>query len=494
MNGPITRVFVVTMLMFAVLVGATSWWTVVDADSLNHDRPDQNRRALLRGLKIKRGVIRDADGKVIARSIKRSDGVYTRRYPQGDLFGHPIGYSYASLGQTGVEAFYDEDLRGELSDTESLLGELTGRQQGGDNLQTTIVPAAQRQAEQLILNASPVEGGAAVALDPKTGAVQLMASVPGYDPNDLRQTGALDRLNKDNLRKPLVNRAVQFGYAPGSTMKVVTLAAALDSGKFNLSSGVDGKDNVPISGVPLQNDFNESFGSIDLVTALAKSVNTAFAQVAEKLGKKTMKKYMERFGFDKKPELDYPKGTMSASGEYRARRKGGPLELFPPTSTYADIGRVGIGQDKLLVTPLQMAQVAATIANKGTLMKPHIGAKLVDRDGRTTKTIEPEVQSEVISEQAAEGVKQAMEAVVERGTGTAAQIPGIKVAGKTGTAETTLGRGAKNKLWFIAFAPADDPKVAIAVTVNDVVGFGGEVVAPIAKQLIQTLLNQKGTP
>ncbi|WP_354699762.1 Penicillin-binding protein A [Paraconexibacter sp. AEG42_29] len=494
MNKPITRVFIVSMMMFALLVGATSWWTVVDADSLNHDRPEQNRRALLRGLKIKRGVIRDADGKVIARSVKRSDGVYTRRYPQGDLFGHPIGYSYASLGQTGVEAFYDEDLRGEQSDSESLLGELTGREQGGDNLQTTIDPTAQAQAEQLIAAASPEQGGSAVALDPQTGAVKVMASVPGYDPNDLRQTGALDRFNKDDTRRPLVNRALQFGYAPGSTMKVVTLAAALDSGKFDLDTPVDGTNNVPISGVPLKNDFNESLGSVDLVTALAKSVNTAFAQVAVDLGKGTMKKYMDRFGFNKKPQLDYPKNAMSASGEYRAKKQGGPLGLFPPTSTFADIGRVGIGQDKLLVTPLQMAQVAATIANKGVLMKPHIGARLVDRDGRTTRTIEPEVQSEVISESAAADVTEAMVAVVERGTGGAAQIPGVQVAGKTGTAETTLGPGAKNKLWFIAFAPASDPEVAIAVTVDDVVGFGGDVVAPIAKQLIQTLLNEKKTP
>jgi peptidoglycan glycosyltransferase len=493
MNKPITRVFVVTMLMFAVLVGATSWWTVVDADSLNHDHAGQNQRALLRGLKVRRGVIRAADNTVIAKSVKLSDGTYSRRYPQGDLFGHPIGYSYTNLGQTGVEAHYNEDLAGKISDVDSLLGGLTGKDQGGDNLQTTLVPAAQRQAEQLISAASPVDGGAAVALDPKTGAVEVMASVPGYDPNDIRKTGALSRFNNDNLRKPLVNRALQFGYAPGSTMKVVTLAAALDSGQFSLDTPVDGKNGVKISGVPLENDFDDDYPSINLTDALAKSVNTVFAQVAEKLGKQTMKEYMERFGFDKKPQLDYPRGTMSASGEYFAR-KGEDPKLIPPTSTYADIGRVGIGQDKLQVTPLQMAQVAATIANKGTLMKPHIGARLVDRDGRTTKTIKPEVQSDVVSEKTAAEVTQAMVAVVDSGTGTAAQIPGIKVAGKTGTAETSLGQNQKNKLWFIAFAPADDPQVAIAVTVNEVVGFGGEVVAPIARQLIQTLLNEKKNP
>ncbi|MCW3038236.1 MAG: penicillin-binding protein 2 [Solirubrobacterales bacterium] len=486
MNKPITRVFLVTMLMFAVLVGATSWWTVVDANSLRTDHGGQNERALLRGLKVRRGVIRAADNSVIARSVKNNEGIYSRRYPQGDLFGHPIGYSYTSLGQTGVERYYQEDLAGKVSDVDSLLGGLTGKDQGGDNLQTTLVPAAQRQAEQLIAAASPVAGGAAVALDPQTGAVRIMASVPGFDPNAIRQPGALARLNKDNQRKPLVNRALQFGYAPGSTMKVVTLTAALDSGKYRLDTPVDGRNNAKISGVPLRNDFDEDFPAIDLTTALAKSVNTVFAQVAEKLGKQTMRKYMERFGFDKKPQLDYPKDAMSAAGVYGDRG-----QLLKPTSDKVDIGRLGIGQDQLQVPALQMAQVAAAVANRGRLMKPHIGARLVDRDGRTTKTIDPALQAKVMSEQTAAEVTQAMVAVVQRGTGTQAQIPGVQVAGKTGTAETATGTGTKNKLWFIAFAPAADPKIAIAVTVNDVVGFGGDVVAPIAKQLIQTLLNEK---
>lgn len=490
MNQPIARVFVVTMLMFAVLVGATSWWTVVDADELKTEYADQNTRSLLRGLKIRRGVIRAADGSVIARSVKNDEGNYSRRYPQGGLFGHPIGYSYASLGQqAGVEAFYDEDLAGDISDTESLVGELTGRDQGGDNLQTTLVPDAQRQAEELIRAASPVDGGAAVALDPKTGAVQVMASVPGYDPNEIRRRGVFSRLSNDNRAKPLVNRALQFGYAPGSTMKVVTLVAGLDSGEFDIDTPVDGKNNAVISGVPLKNDFDESFGAIDLTTALAKSVNTVFAQVAEKVGKGTMREYMERFGFGRKPQLDYPRNAMSAPGVYGERGR-----LIKPTDDSVDIGRLGIGQDQLQVPALQMAQVAAAVANDGVLMKPHIGDRLVDRDGRTSRRIEPEVQDRVMSEETAASVTRAMVAVVERGTGSKAKVPGVQVAGKTGTAETLTGANTKNKLWFIAFAPADDPRVAIAVTVDEVFGFGGDVAAPIARQLIQTLLSQKDNP
>jgi peptidoglycan glycosyltransferase len=232
----------------------------------------------------------------------------------------------------------------------------------------------------------------------------------------------------------------------------------------------------------LTNDFGESFGEIDLTTALTKSVNTAFAQIAEDLGAETMNEYMERFGFNRKPQLDYPKNAMSAAGEYLDGK------LIPATNRNVDIGRMGIGQDKLQVPALQMAQVAAAVANGGTLMKPHIGDRFVDSDGRTTKRIEPEVQSEVMSEDTAAAVTQMMVSVVENGTGTAAQVSGMSVAGKTGTAETEVGANQKNNLWFIGFAPADDPQVAFAVTVKDVVGFGGAVAAPIAKQLIEELV------
>jgi peptidoglycan glycosyltransferase len=309
-----------------------------------------------------------------------------------------------------------------------------------------------------------------------------MASVPGYDPNAVKSARTLRRLNRDEQHKPLVNRAVQFGYAPGSTFKVVTLSAALDSGKYTPQSTVDGKNDIKISGVPLENDLGESFGPIDLTTALTKSVNTVFAQVAESVGKETMRKYMERFGFDKKPKLDYPKNTMSASGEYRNG------DLLKPTSRFVDVGRMGIGQDKLAVTPLQMAQVAAAVTNDGKLMRPHVGDRFVDRDGRTTDRVEPEVQSTVMSAATANAVTQMMVSVVQNGTGTQAQIPGIQVAGKTGTAETETGRNVPNKLWFIAFAPAADPRIAIAVTVDGVPGFGGDVAAPIAKQVMEALL------
>ena len=484
MNTPIRRLYGVVVLMFIALLGATAWWTVVKADDLNRNHADQNRRNLLRGIKIRRGDIRAADDSVIARSYKDSQGVYSRRYPHGDLFGHPVGYSYTSTGQTELESFYNVELSGGASETDSILRQLIGNRDGGDDLRTTLDPKAQKLAEDLIAQASPTEGGAAVVLDPKTGAVKVMASVPGYDPNSTRSSKELSKLNTDELRKPLINRALQFGYAPGSTMKLVTLTAALDSGMYKATDRVDGTNDVKISGVPLPNDFNASYGSIDLPTALAKSVNTVFAQIAEKLGKSTMRKYMERFGFDRKPRLDYPKSEMSAAGEYRNGT------LIPPTSRYVDVGRMGIGQDKLSVPAMQMAMVAAAIANGGKLMKPHIGDRFIDADGRTTRSIGDEVESTVMSGDVAAAITQMMVGVVQNGTGTKAQIPGMEVAGKTGTAETATGANQKNNLWFVGFAPANDPQIAFAVTVKDVVGFGGDVAAPIAKQLIEELVKK----
>ena len=279
----------------------------------------------------------------------------------------------------------------------------------------------------------------------------------------------------------MVNRATQFGYAPGSTFKVVTATAAIDSGDFSPSSTLSGRDDILVSGVPLQNDDNESFGAITLTEALAKSVNTVWAQVAEKVGKRTMARYMDRFGFDRKPELDYPEDQMSASGPYLGSR------LIRPTSPLVDVGRMGIGQDKLEVVPLQMAEVAAAVADRGRLMVPHLTERIVDPEGRTVKRISPRVQAVVMKPSTSTAVTSMMEAVVNEGTGTTAQIPGVKVAGKTGTAETQIGT-AINNVWFIAFAPASRPTVAIAVTLQGVPGQGAAFAAPVAREVMEQLL------
>ncbi|HEX7299295.1 MAG TPA: penicillin-binding transpeptidase domain-containing protein [Solirubrobacteraceae bacterium] len=474
MNAPIARLFMVVVVLFAVLVGFTSRWTVFEADALR-DNP-KNQRELLEDQRIHRGIIRAGDQTVLARSLKQRDDSYVRSYPEGTLFAHAVGYDFVTRGRSGLERAYDDDLSGRKTELGSVFERLTGGAREGDDLVTTLDPSAQRVALQQLGGRK----GAVVALDPRTGAIKVMASVPGYDPNAVRRRVSFRSLNRDP-NAPLLNRTTQAGYPPGSTFKVVTAIAAIDSGRYAPDSRISGRNGKPISGVPLNNDGGESFGDITLTEALTHSVNTVFGEVGEKVGKETMKTYMDRLGFEAPVEVDLPKDERAASGE---RRNG---KIIPATSRFADVGRMAIGQDKLTVTPLQMAMVASSVANGGKLMKPHLVDRVLDRDGRTVRRVGPEEMSQVMSPDTAAKVGAMMGQVVKEGTGTAAALQGIDVAGKTGTAEVDRPCGP-NQLWFIAFAPAQDPRVAIAATVECGTGFGGTVAAPIAKAVMQELL------
>ena len=477
MNRPIVRLYMLVVLLFALLVAFTSRWTIFEASSLREN--PLNKRALLKEERVQRGAILAADGTVLARSVRTREGTYQRTYPTGEEFAQAIGYSYPlTFRRTGLERYRNASLNEQSqSNLQSILDQLQGQGERGDEVITTLDPAAQRAA----IAGLGGHQGAVVALVPSTGAVRVMASTPSYDPNALRSPTSAERLKAD-AEAPLVNRAVQYGYAPGSTFKVVTATAAIDTGRFTPSSTLSGRNGVVVSGVPLSNDQNESFGALTLTQALAKSVNTVWAQVAEQVGKPTLARYMRRFGFDAKPQLDYPAEEMSASGEYTEGER-----LLSPTSPLVDVGRMGIGQDKLRVTALQMAEVAAAVANRGRLMIPHLTDRIVDPEGRTVQRIAPRLQSVVMKPSTATAVTSMMEAVVNEGTGENARIPGVQVAGKTGTAETEIGT-AINNVWFIAFAPAANPRVAIAVTVKGVPGYGATYALPIARQVMEVLL------
>jgi peptidoglycan glycosyltransferase len=473
-NTPITRLYLVVIALFAILVAFTSNWTVFGAQGLR-DNP-KNRRELLEQQRIRRGVIRAGDSSLLARSLRRGDGTYTRTYPDDRLFAHAIGYSFTRYGRAGLEQSRNSVLSGQTNELGTIFDRLSGGEPEGDDVRTTLDPRAQRAAIQGLNGRK----GAVVALDPQTGAIKVMASVPDYNPNDIAQPGAFTRLNRDQ-DAPLLNRTTQAGYPPGSTFKVVTAIAAMDSGRYTPQSTVSGKNLKPISGVPLRNFNNENFGEITLTDALTHSVNTAWASIGENLGKATMARYMDRLGFGRQVEVDLPTDERRASGEFRNGT------LLRPTSDAVDVGRMAIGQDKLNVTPLQMAMVASAVANGGRLMKPHLTDRVVDRDGRTVDRIQPQEMSRVMSGKAAGEVADMMGKVVEEGTGTAAALDGISVGGKTGTAEVDRPCGP-NQVWFIAFAPRHDPKVAIAATVECTSGTGGDTAAPIAKQVMQELL------
>ena len=265
---------------------------------------------------------------------------------------------------------------------------------------------------------------------------------------------------------------------------MVTAAAALDTHRYTPDSPISGKNNKIISGVPLQNFGGANYGVIPLTDALTHSVNTVFGEVGEKLGKRTMFKYMRRFGFDSRLGLDYPSEEITPSGVFKRSRLLGAGDSV-------DIGRVAIGQERLQVTPLQMAMVAATVGNGGIEMRPRLVDRVLAPDGAVRERFGPKERATVMSSRAATELGQMMTRVVQEGTGTASALSGIRVAGKTGTAEITPGAaGGLNQAWFIAFAPVDHPRVAIAVTVERTSGEGGTVAAPIAKQVLQVLLSE----
>jgi penicillin-binding protein A len=483
MNRQIVKLFGLIVVLFGVLVGFTSYWSVFDAKALKEK--NANKRPLLEQQQIRRGRILAADGTVLARSVAKGRGAslrYVRRYPQGPLFGHPVGYSFVQQGDSEFERYHNDELVGNESEFGSILDQLSGRQQEGDDVVTNLDPAAQSVA---LADLEEAGFGAVVAIEPKTGRVRVMASNPPYDPN--RIPYELTKLNENELEAPLLNRATQGQYPPGSTFKVVTAAAGLESGTITPETAFSAPSPLEVEGTPLQNDFNTSWPPITLDTALTNSVNTWFGQLGQKIGQDQLFETMEKFGFNSNPPIDLPEDQVYESGVYS---EGELLGRNDPV----DLARVAIGQERLAVTPLQIAMVAAAVANGGKLMKPQIWSRVVDPDGRVVKKMEPSQYSQPISAETAAELNTAMQGVVREGTGTNAAIPGVTVAGKTGTAETpyneSCGGGTEeNQGWFMGFAPAEDPKIAIAATVECTTLFGNDVAAPIFRDVAESILN-----
>ncbi len=473
MSSQISKLFGLIVVLFALLIFWTTRWTVFSASALNNN--PLNQRTLVDELKIQRGRILAADGAVLARSVPRGGGAWGRSYPTGSKFAQAVGYSDLALSSaSGLELSRGPELRGIKTGLSTVFGSLDGPHQVGDDVNTTLDPKAQ----QVAIDQLAGRVGSVVALDPETGAVLVMYANPSYDDNHPQSpAGGASQFN----------RSTQSGYPPGSTFKVVTATAAIDSGKFTPSSVVDGRSPVTISGVPLSNDYNQAFGPITLTDALTYSVNTVWAQVAESLGRSTMTTYMKRFGFYATPPLDYPPNQINASRPYSPAGRA-----YPPGSPNEDIGRIAIGQGGLQVTPLQMAMVASAVANRGKLMAPRFTSKVVDQNGRTVKTIDPTVYHQVMKSSTAAQVAEMMKTVVDEGTGTPAQLgTGVQFAGKTGTASVGVAGSNLTQPWFIGFAPIQNPKVAIAVTIErSQGGFGGAVAAPIAKAVVQALLSE----
>jgi penicillin-binding protein A len=483
-NRQIVKLFAFVVALFSVLVGFTSYWSVFDAEALKEE--EANKRPLFEQQQIRRGRILAADGTVIARSVAKGRGDdlrYVRRYPEGSLYGHPIGYSFMRYGDTEFEQFHNDELVGEDGEFASIADELLGREQEGNDVVTNLDPVAQQVALEGLQAAGH---GAVVAIEPSTGRVKVLASNPSYDPNRIPFDFA--EFTSNELESPLFNRATQGQYPPGSTFKVVTAAAGLENDVITPETPIDAPGVLDVEGLPLENDFGESFPGATLDTALTNSVNTWFGQLGQQVGNEPLFETMEKFGFNARPAIDLPEDAVAKSGVFdedeELLRSGDPV----------DLARLAIGQERLLVTPLQMAEVAAAVANGGKLMKPQIWSRVIDPDGRVTKRLDPSEYSQPISAATAAELTTAMEGVVTEGTGTNAAISGVQVAGKTGTAETpgneSCGGGIEeNQAWFIGFAPADDPEIAIAATVECTSQFGNDIAAPIFREVAEAILS-----
>jgi len=485
-NRQITRVAVVGLVLLAALIVGTTYWQAWAASGLA-DRQD-NQLQRVAEFSIKRGKIYAADGKtILADNVKRKVGgqtLYFRKYPQRGLAAHIVGYSTQVRSRAGLEASENDFLTGSNTNLSTVLDttfdKLKGTTVKGNDLVLTIRPGAQRIA----LNALGGNCGAAVALEPRTGRLLVSASSPTYDPNLIEGRYNLATRPKFGC-SPLFNRAEAGLYIPGSAFKVVTASAALDSGKFTLESRFNDPGYCTEYGKPVYNFADQSgpevFGSVDFTQALTHSINAVFCEIGKALGGRRILDTAKDFGFYSVPPLETPVNERAISGLYNK----GKL-FFPKNDFQVDPGRLAFGQERLQVTPIQMGMVAATIANGGLVMRPYAVERVVAPDGSIVTKTKQESLGRAIKENTASDVAGMMEQVVRGGTGTAAALPGIRVAGKTGTAET--GASHVNTTWFICFAPVDNPRVAVAVVLEHQSGTGGTTAAPIAKAIMEALI------
>ncbi|MBV8479903.1 MAG: penicillin-binding protein 2, partial [Actinobacteria bacterium] len=350
---------------------------------------------------------------------------------------------------------------------------------------------AQALAQQLLGNRC----GAVVAMNPRTGAVYVMASSPTYDPNLVDKPGGYAKILKTTGAcggsSALLNRTTDGLFTPGSTFKMVTAAAALESGKFTPTSGFEDPGYCTEYGKQVKNALNpdqngpESYGHVTLAEGFQHSINSVFCNVGKQIGAKAILDQAKKFGFYSTPPLETPANQRLPSGLY----DNGRLWFPKDPATQVDPGRLAFGQERMQVTPLQMLMVGSAIANGGVVPRPYIVDKVLGHNGDVVARTHSSDLGRAVSPQTASELTQMMVSVVQGGTGTAAQIPGIQVAGKTGTAETGINN--VYTAWFVSFAPADNPQVAVAVVLEKQAnGFGGSVSAPIAKQILEKLLHR----
>jgi len=490
-NKPLRRIAIFCGLLVLALLIRDNWLQYAKADALKED--PVNRRVAIERYATPRGDI-VVDGKSITGSAKSntsgySDFEYKRTYKDGEMWAPVTGYASQAFGATQLESIEDGILTGNDDRLffRNTLDMLTGKKRQGGNVVTTLNAAAQKAAFQGLGN----KKGAVAAIDPKTGAILALASTPSYDPssfagNTQKDSEAWTKLQKkNNPDDPMLNRALRQTYPPGSTFKVVTAAAALENGLY---SDVDAKTNSPLpytlptTRTELKNEGNIPCENATLRVALKVSCNTVFGKIGADLGKDKMLAEAEKFGFNSQQFV--PVRTNAS--------------VFPEKMDEPQTALSSIGQFDTAATPLQMAMVASAVANDGKLMEPYMVDKLMTPSLDPIDQHEPKEMSQPLSAENAQKLQDIMKTVVKEGTGKRAQIDGVTVGGKTGTAQNGINNSGNPYAWFLSFAQLSDGSspVAVAVVVEDSDAergdiSGGGLAAPIARDVMKTVIDSK---
>lgn len=472
----LTRTVFLFTALFAVLIGNITYIQVIKASEYQ-DMPSNNH-TINKARFIKRGSIITADGLTLAESIQQADGTYARSYPNGNLAAHVVGYYSQQYGTMGIENTQNDTLTGskDYSSWQNALNSLAGISEPGNSVQLTIDSRIQRAAEQALAG----RVGAIVALDPRSGAVLAWASAPTFDNTNIQ--AAIEAANASGgADTSMYDRATLALYTPGSTFKVLTLASALENGLATLDTTYDSPGRMEIGGADVVSIGERGHGKISLAKAFALSSNTVFGQVADGLGAEKLVATARAFGYGQQLGLDFTTATSVMPN---------PEEMTEWELAWAGAGQpVGQGHTPgPQATVMQNALMAATIANNGIAMNPYVVSQILAPDGTVLKTTRGHSLGQAVGSGTAEQVKQAMLDVVQNGTGSAAAIAGVKVAGKTGTAETN---NANANSTFVGFAPYDTPTVAIAVVIEQNAK-GEESAAAVGGQVLRAALATQG--
>jgi len=459
----IRKVAFYLLSLLVILFVYLSYIQVVESNFLGSH--PLNRRNAEATHHVENGMIIDKNGEKLAYSKKNGDS-FKREYPYAAITANVVGYDSFKYGSTGIESTFNNYLTG-MNNQLRHLGAISHlfSNQPGNNVLLTIDAKIQEAAYRELGE----NRGAIVVIVPRTGAILAMVSKPSFNPNTLDQQW--EQISSAST-SPLLNRATQGLYPPGSVIKVMMADAALSEKITDMNTTIhcEGALTVPPDYI-LEESGHVAHGNLNLEQALAVSCNVTFGTLALKLGDNKMAKTFDRYGFKR------PIGSELQEVE----------SYLPDINSLAngDLAQLGIGQGSLLVTPLRMAMLVSTFANKGIIMKPYIVNRITDFNGQTIKEFKPEEWLTPTSSQLADIISNMMVTVVNKGTGSGARLAGIKVAGKTGTAENAHGA---SHAWFIGFAPADNPEVAIAVIVENA-GSGGSIAAPIAGRILALALH-----